>query len=131
MIVPDGVALAIIEHAREEAPRECCGLLIGHEHQITAAIRARNVAEDTVRRYIVDPFDHFAALRFARARGEQVVGAYHSHPRSPAVPSATDAAEGFTQFLFVIVGLAADPPEFTGWVWAEGNFAPVSLVRVP
>jgi proteasome lid subunit RPN8/RPN11 len=60
-----------------------------------------------------------------------VIGAYHSHPRSAAAPSATDAAQGFGDFVFVIVGLAAEPPELTAWVWAGGNFAAVPLVRHP
>ena len=59
-----------------------------------------------------------------------MVGAYHSHPRSPAVPSETDRAEAFGEFLFVIVGLTADPPEFTGWTLVGGNFAAVPLVRL-
>jgi proteasome lid subunit RPN8/RPN11 len=58
-----------------------------------------------------------------------VVGAYHSHPRSHATPSATDAADAFAGFLYVIVGLTSIPPELTAWIWADGNFTPVPLVR--
>ena len=58
-----------------------------------------------------------------------MVGAYHSHPRSTAVPSATDVAEGFGNFVFVIAGLSVEPPELTAWQWTDGNFAAVPLVR--
>jgi desampylase len=129
--LPDAVAHAIVRHARETAPAECCGLLLGDDASITAAVRAGNTAADPTRQYVVDPHDHFAAIRRARASGQQVLGAYHSHPRSPAVPSPTDAAAAFERFLFVIVGLAADPPELTAWRWVSGNFAAVPLVRVP
>lgn len=131
MILPDGVAAAIVAHAREEAPRECCGLLVGTQERITEAVRASNIAADPRRQYLVDPRDHLAAVRLSRARGEQVIGAYHSHPRSPAVPSATDAAEGFSHFLFIIVSLAAPAPALSGWRWEDGNFAAVPLVRLP
>jgi proteasome lid subunit RPN8/RPN11 len=59
------------------------------------------------------------------------VGAYHSHPRSRAIPSPTDAAEGFGHFVFLIAGLGTDPPELTAWVWVDGNFVAAPLVRVP
>ena len=130
MTLPGGVEAAIIAHARQEAPQECCGLLIGDDTRMIAAVRARNIAETPTRRYLIDPRDHLKAIRTARERGLQVIGAYHSHPQSPAVPSATDAAEGFGQFLYVIVGLAPEPPELTAWTWADGNFAAVPLVRV-
>ena len=130
MTIADGAVTAILEHAREESPHECCGLLLGDERHIASALRARNIAEDPARRYLIDPRDHLAAIRAARARGEHVVGAYHSHPRSRAIPSPTDAAEGFGQFIFVIAGLGPDPPELTAWVWADGNFAAAPLVRV-
>ena len=121
----------MIEHAREAAPDECCGLLIGDSTRITAAIRARNRAEDARRRYLVDPQDHFAALRRARTEGLEVIGAYHSHPRSDAVPSPTDRAEGVAEFLYVIVGLLEEPPAVRAWTWADGNFTDVPLVRIP
>ena len=131
MRLPDGVARAIIDHARQEAPRECCGLLIGTLDDITSVIPAQNVADEPLRRYRIDPRDHLRAIRLARQDGEEVVGAYHSHPRSPALPSPTDAAEGFANFLFVIVSLASEAPEITGWRWTNGNFDPVAFVRVP
>ena len=130
MTLADGVVRAILNHAREVAPQECCGLLLGDAQHVTDAIRARNIAAAPEHRYLIDPRDHLRAIRVARTRGLEVVGAYHSHPRSPAVPSATDAAEAFAQFLFVIAGLGVEPPELTGWRWEDGNFTAVPLVRV-
>jgi proteasome lid subunit RPN8/RPN11 len=125
----DGVEEAMLAHARQTAPAECCGLLIGAPGEVVDVMPARNIAEDPSRRYLIDPRDHLSALRLARVRGLAVVGAYHSHPQSAAQPSPTDAAEAFGDFLFVIVGLGADPPQLTAWIWAGGNFAPVPLVR--
>jgi proteasome lid subunit RPN8/RPN11 len=106
-------------------------LLIGTAAAILASRAAANIANDPLRRYLIDPHDHLRAIREARARGLEVIGAYHSHLRSAAVPSSTDAAEGFDHFVFVIAGLAAEPPELTAWRWAGGNFAAVPLVRLP
>lgn len=125
------VATAVLAHARESWPHECCGLLVGSAMHIASAVRARNLAEDTAQRFVIDPHDHFEAIRTARRRGEQVIGAYHSHPRSGASPSRTDAAGAFTDFIWVIVGLGTEPPELAAWKWTDGNFSAVPLVRVP
>ena len=131
MRIAQAVEAAIVVHARAEAPRECCGLLIGTGAEVIEAVAARNLSEQPETRYLIDPRDHLLAIREARARGLRVVGAYHSHPRSAATPSATDAADGFSHFLFVIVGLVGARPEVTAWIWADGNFTAVPLVRFP
>ena len=130
MRLPDAVAHAIVAHAQRTAPDECCGLLIGTSVQILEAVEATNVAGDRRRRYEVDPRDHIRAIRSARNRHLQVVGAYHSHPGSPPVPSDTDAALAFSEFLWLIVGLGDAGPEIRAWRWTGGNFVPVALVRV-
>jgi proteasome lid subunit RPN8/RPN11 len=75
-------------------------------------VPARNLAESPTR-FLIDPSDHIAAIRRARRRGRQVVGFYHSHPTSAAFPSETDRREAnYPDHLYLIVGLAAEPPEF-------------------
>ena len=91
-------------HADAEAPRECCGMLIGDATRVVDHVRATNLAEGTTR-FLIDPHDHIRALRDARSRGLDVVGFYHSHPRSRAYPSPTDVAEcGYAGVLHLIVG---------------------------
>ena len=99
----------MIAHARVEAPRECCGLLIGTHDSVVRSLRAKNLAPAATR-YFIDPHDHFRALRMARAEGLQVIGAYHSHPASDPVPSTTDIAEANSgsEFVYVIVSLVND-----------------------
>ena len=106
--IPAAVVSDMLAHAREEAPRECCGLLIGKGDSVARSVRARNL-DAKATRYLIDPEDHFAAIRGARAEGLEVVGAYHSHPSSAPVPSPTDIAEanGGTDFLYVIVSLVS------------------------
>lgn len=100
------VRAAILDHARRALPDECCGLLIGAagpgETRVTLAWPARNLRRSPTR-YLVDPADHFAAIRAARRCGLAVVGAYHSHPASAPLPSATDTREADdTELLYVI-----------------------------
>jgi proteasome lid subunit RPN8/RPN11 len=126
MTLPADVIDAIEAHARETAPEECCGLLLGSPDVITMSVRAQNRADDRRRRYLIDPRDHFEAIRRARDLDLEVVGAYHSHPRSAPVPSDTDRAGAFENFLFVIAGRL----EIRGWRLSSGNFIEVPLVRV-
>jgi proteasome lid subunit RPN8/RPN11 len=131
-------AEALIAHARAEAPRECCGLLIGQPGLVERVAPATN-ARASESSYLIDPRDHFAAIRSARAEGLSVIGGYHSHPRSEALPSATDLAESAGDgFLSVI----AAPAFRDGWrlgafflldnanASVPGNFIEAPLVPV-
>jgi proteasome lid subunit RPN8/RPN11 len=114
-----GIAAAVLEavsaHARDEAPRECCGLLVGTGASIDEAVRTSNLEPGTTR-YRIDPADHFRLIKQLRGTGRDIVGAYHSHPRSPARPSPTDIAEASGEgFLYVIASLAAGTPEIRAY----------------
>ena len=120
----------MLAHARAEAPRECCGLLVGKRDAIVRSVRARNL-DPKATRYLIDPQDHFAAIRSARAEGLEVIGAYHSHPTSPPVPSPTDVAEadGGAEFVYVIVSLLNE--EVRGYRIAGGVCEPLALSPTP
>lgn len=112
------------------APEECCGLLLGTPDLIEAALPARNDAAEPRRRYEINPADHFAAIRRGRDLGLDVIGAYHSHPRSEPIPSPTDRQEAFEAFIFIILG-PSDAIGVRAWRLEAGNFAEVPLVRCP
>ena len=107
--IPANVVRDMLDHAREAAPRECCGLLIGKDDSIVRSVRARNL-DSKATLYLINPEDHFSAIRSARAEGLEVIGAYHSHPSSAPVPSPTDVAEANSgaDFVYVIVSLLDD-----------------------
>ena len=120
----------IVAHAQAEWPNECCGLLIGRAGAIERSHRARNELHSPTR-YRVSPEDHFAAVRAARALGLDVVGAYHSHPSSDPIPSASDLAEAVPgEFLHLIAGPGSAATGVRGWRLAGGNFVPVTLVTL-
>jgi proteasome lid subunit RPN8/RPN11 len=102
----------VIAHAREEAPRECCGLLLGASDRIQFVHRARNADTSPRTRFLIDPRDHLAAIRRAREIGLDVVGFYHSHPSTAARPSPSDTAEAtYAGYAYAIVSLASDQPD--------------------
>ena len=118
---------AIVAHAREALPDECCGLLIGTPARIERAHRARNL-DASPKRFLIDPRDHFAAIHAARAIGLDIVGVYHSHPATPAMPSPTDLSEAmYSQYVYVIVSPRIDPAEVRLFRWQAEAFVEESL----
>ena len=102
---------AIVAHAREAAPAECCGLLLGSGDSVREAARTRNLSTDP-NRFEIDPGDHIRLRRSARARDLDVLGFYHSHPHSAATPSPRDRAEAwYPDHLYLIVSLLAEPAD--------------------
>jgi desampylase len=111
MMIASPVVDAVVRHAKECQPRECCGVLLGKADEITEAIRARNLAEDSTR-FLIDPQAHIEARRTARSQGLEVIGFYHSHPHGHASPSATDLAEAaYPECVHLIVGFVDGKPE--------------------
>ncbi|HEV2568302.1 MAG TPA: M67 family metallopeptidase [Sphingomonas sp.] len=90
-----GISSAVLGEllAHAAAPEhEVCGLLFGTGERISATMRTRNVAQDPVRQFEIDPSALFKAMRQERAGGPALIGYYHSHPNGQAEPSGTDAA---------------------------------------
>lgn len=99
---------AMIAHAREVAPAECCGLIGGLADNTARTIyRLRNVTANPKLGYEAAPEDLFAAQRQMRERGEELLAIYHSHPRAvDPSPSETDIRLAYyPSATYLIVGL--------------------------
>jgi proteasome lid subunit RPN8/RPN11 len=97
-------------HAREASPAECCGLVGGDARIAQTVYRLRNVARDRQMGYEAAPEELFAAQRTMRERGEELLGIYHSHPRSrEPVPSETDVRLAYyPSAVYFIIGLGSN-----------------------
>ena len=135
MIGTDTVAIsaaaldAMVAHARQDAPDECCGLLVGTTNRIDEAVATPSV-ERSPNRYQVDPAAHFTLIRQLRGTDRAIVGAYHSHPRSAPEPSPTDREQAFEDFLYVIAGpiQGALPLDVRAYRLRNGHFEAVELI---
>ena len=99
---------AMIAHARETAPEECCGLIGGtSESQAASLYRLRNVTPHPELAYEAAPEDLFAAQRKMRERGEDLLAIYHSHPRSsdPRPSEADVRLAYYPSAKYLIIGL--------------------------
>lgn len=105
--LPRSMWTDIVEHARQESPRECCGLIAGRNGPPRQLFRLTNVAPGNTL-YEIDPRQLYE-LEFKQLpqRGLEVVAIYHSHPATAAYPSATDRALAFwPEALYLICSLA-------------------------
>ncbi len=121
-------------HARAERPRECCGLLIGTGDLIIEAVATTNGAADPVRHFEIPPIEHIRQIRRCRTltgesgKPHDVIGAYHSHPRSAAEPSPTDIEQAFQDFVYVIAGPAdADNVVTNAYRLTNDGMTPITM----
>ncbi|MDL1900626.1 M67 family metallopeptidase [Anaerolineae bacterium CFX9] len=101
----------IISHLEAAFPNEGGGFLLGETQGDTIAIHdvieVENTfaAEEQYHRYAMTPLDWARLEDQADERGLTLVGYYHSHPQSPAVPSVYDRDHALPNFTYIITAV--------------------------
>ena len=116
----------MLEHARNELPNECVGLLFGTENGIQRRVPLANVAARPETRFFARPEEVLAALQEADARGETLLALYHSHPHGPPTPSSTDLEEARYEVVHLIV-VPSSGSVRAFWL-SSGGFSELELV---
>lgn len=99
----------IREHGVRDYPYECCGLLLGRYREdgkvVTETYPISNAREESAKRnrFLITPEELMRGERYAAGRDLEVVGFYHSHPDSPAVPSNYDLEHAWPTYSYIIV----------------------------
>jgi proteasome lid subunit RPN8/RPN11 len=128
MRIPRALYDQMIEHAREEAPNECCGMLASRDGQVVEIHRARNAAASPLR-YEIDGADQYRIQMEIYDADMELGAIYHSHTRTEPYPSQTDINLAFyPEALYVIVGLAGDEPNVRAYTICDGQVADAELV---
>jgi proteasome lid subunit RPN8/RPN11 len=104
----------IREHGVRDYPYECCGLLLGrfdvNGKVVSEIFPISNAREESAKRnrFLIAPEELMRGERYAREHDLEVVGFYHSHPDSPAVPSQYDLEHAWPTYSYIIVSTSAD-----------------------
>jgi proteasome lid subunit RPN8/RPN11 len=99
----------IREHGVQDYPYECCGLLLGRYAEegkiVSETYPISNAREESAKRnrFLIEPVELMRGERYAREHDLEVVGFYHSHPDSPAVPSQYDLEHAWPTYSYIIV----------------------------
>ncbi len=118
----------IIDHARSEAPLECCGMIASRDGAAVRVYRATNAAASPLR-YEIDGAEQYRIQMEIEDAGLELGGIYHSHTRTEPYPSQTDVNLAFyPDAVYLIVGLAGDPPEVRGYDIRDGRVQDAELV---
>jgi proteasome lid subunit RPN8/RPN11 len=111
----------IVDHARAEAPNECCGMIAARDGEAVRVYRATNAAASPLR-YEVDPKDQLRIETEIDEAGLQLGAIYHSHTRSDPYPSQTDINLAFyPDTIYVIVGVAGEEPDVRAFRIRDGR----------
>jgi [CysO sulfur-carrier protein]-S-L-cysteine hydrolase len=122
--IPAQLLAEIVAHAREEAPRECCGMIGTDDGRAVAVHRVRNVAINPKSAYFMDAKEQYLAFQAIEDADLEIGAIYHSHPRSEPVPSETDVnlAKQWPGMRWMIVSLAGGEPEIRTWRIVDDAF---------
>ncbi|TLY18228.1 MAG: M67 family metallopeptidase [Nitrospirae bacterium] len=154
--IPQDILDAMVSHARELDPFECCGLLAGKHGTVTRQYRITNtVAQDarattvfeeagakqlghlsaTTRAevaYFMDPKGMLAAFKDMRERQFDLAAIYHSHTHSPAYPSATDIGLAYyPEAAYLIISLEEkSKPDIRAYWIRDRRVIPTEFVPI-
>ncbi len=119
----------MVDHAREEAPNECCGMVGSSDGTALAVYRAAN-AEASPLRFRIDPLEQLDLHNRIEEAGLELGAIYHSHTRTEPRPSQTDInfAKLWPGVLWIIVGLAHGEVDVRTWRIDDGRVSDAELV---
>ena len=100
--IPRTVFQKIIEHARREAPLECCGILSGKHGTVQKTFELRNAEQSPVR-YSISPQDQLGIFEEMDREALEMVAIYHSHTHTLPFPSETDVKMAFYPEVFSVI----------------------------
>jgi [CysO sulfur-carrier protein]-S-L-cysteine hydrolase len=128
LTLPRWIYQALLAQARAVAPVEACAILAGREGRVQALFPMTN-RDSSADHFMMDPVEQFAVVRAVRAAGQQMLAVHHSHPTTPAWPSAEDIRLAVTPGVVYTILSLADPdgPRLKGFSIEGGVFNEIAV----
>ncbi len=108
----------IYTHAEAIYPEECCGILLGKLKgnmdkvviEVIPSINIWETSSDEISRtkhsrYIIPPQEIFQAQKRAEDIQLEIIGFFHSHPDTVAVPSECDREQAWEIYSYPIISV--------------------------
>jgi len=100
----------MVEHAKKEAPLECCGILGGNGDTVKKVFELPNTEKSPVR-YLMPPKEQLRVFKEMEKESMEMVAIYHSHTHTIAFPSETDVKLAFyPEVASIIISLKEEDP---------------------
>ena len=128
--IPQKIFSEMLAQARSQAPIESCGILGGRDHRVLDLYKMTN-SDQSSDHFTMAPEEQFAVAKEMRGKDQEMLAIYHSHPASPARPSAEDIRLAFTPgVIYVIVSLQEPAnPQIRGFT-IYGDVVAESAVKI-
>ncbi|MFH1615971.1 MAG: M67 family metallopeptidase [Planctomycetota bacterium] len=130
--IPNNIFEQMLEQARAEKPIEACGILAGKDGIVEKFYKMIN-SDLSSDHFMMSPEEQFKVVKDIRGAGLGMLAIYHSHPETPARPSAEDIRLALTpDVIYVIVSLQnANTPVLKGFLIENENVTevPVKIVK--
>jgi proteasome lid subunit RPN8/RPN11 len=126
LVIPAILHQQLLTKARLAAPREIVGILAGQD-VVQEILPLENIATEPTKAFVADPNGLVLALKHIRTQDLALLAFYHSHPKSPAIPSKTDHAEARWDVPMLI--LDAQNQTARAWDLESGCEVPIRVVR--
>lgn len=125
----------IVEYCRGELPFEACGLLAGTVREGNYCIEKVYCLSNGDKRtdhFSMLPEEQFQAVRDMRERGYELLGNFHSHPRTDPLPSNEDIRLAQdSNLVYLILSLKEEKPDLKAYrIDREGNVISDPIVQM-
>ncbi|MBI3324706.1 MAG: M67 family metallopeptidase [Candidatus Omnitrophica bacterium] len=138
LALPNRSRAEIIKHCLSAYPKEACGILAGNTITSTEkpprealyVYPMRNVEESPVG-YSMDPKEQLLVEKKMRERGQRMLGIYHSHTATEAIPSPVDVSLAISPDIsYLLVSLKdRSRPDIKTYRIVDGEILRENLLR--
>ena len=84
----------LIQHSEKYKPNESCAMLLGtlgdQQWNVKEVFLTRNAGDDPKTSFIISPEELLEGYQLAEEKRLELVGVFHSHPQTAALPSNFD-----------------------------------------
>ena len=125
--IPKDIFDELISHCKDASPNEACGILAEKKirpQRFTKWPTSKNLPVS----YLMDSKEQFKVMKDLREKNLKMLAIFHSHPSSPAYPSAKDLNLAFYEdSIYIIVSLMEKEPVVKGYSMKEGKIEEVAI----
>jgi proteasome lid subunit RPN8/RPN11 len=117
----------MVHFANEDLPLETCGYLVGKKEeiiQVEKIIKMFNIKQSP-EEYFFDEVEMHQVYKKVRKEGLELIGSYHSHPKTPARMSIRDIKLIAPNKCYVIISLKDTKPIIKAFIVEDNK--PIEL----
>lgn len=128
LIIAQNQINEIIDHCRAELPYEACGIISGVNNTVISVWRMQNESKSE-KRYFVSKGNVQNIFDEILKKGEDVIGIYHSHPKTSPIPSKYDLLNHpYPKVQMIIVSLKNKKPVIKSYEIINQHFLETTLI---